>query len=259
MRAAALLGLLVQLGCYEVPHPEPADSVMSISAPNGVYPADGRTIVTVTIHLDSTTAIGTPVQLTTSSGVLNFAADPATPDARKLTLKYGGSGDLSTPLQVGTSPGPLLLSASAGAINTSTAISLAASTPASIAVSLDRTSVPADGLTPVNVAIQLTTSGPGSHVSAGTRVSLAVCCSDGSAQPTVCATPPLLQLPSTASTDSGDVISARAVPVVAHAGVDGGAPQSEDLFIVVDTSTTASCTAASGPGHQAGRVTVVPL
>lgn len=202
---ALSLALAVALsGCYVGPDDDGMSPIieLTVDAPKAVR-ADGQTLVTLVVKVDPDTARGQLVTLTTSSGVLDFSADPTSADARKTTVANGGgSGELHVPLRVGRTAGTTLLSATVAGIGVDATLELGVALPQSIELDAAQTSVVADGLNKVTVHLQAYAA-PTVGYSEGLTASLAVCCGPSSDQLEPCTDIPPLSIPGKVTLSAG--------------------------------------------------------
>jgi hypothetical protein len=205
--ASALLAsaLLVGLaGCYVGAGDESLDAIIELKVePTTELRANGSSVIQLQISVDPDTDAAKPITVTTSSGVLDFAADPSSADARKVTLaNAGGSGQLKVPLRVGREPGTTLLSASLVGVRAEASLQLGVALPAQLQLDPGATTIVADGTSKLTIKLRALASQDASF-STGLLARLAICC-DSQGAPSSCpALPPLTGPQSVSLADDG--------------------------------------------------------
>jgi hypothetical protein len=239
---AAVPALVLLAGCYETPAQLGGGGIITITGTEqGV--ADGQSLLDFAVVVDAATAPDQAITVQTSSGVLAQGADPTTADARTLTLKNVGTGQIPFTLRVGNLPGETVVTAAVDGFVATKKIALTASPIDSIALGTDRRSITADGQSAANITVQLFAATPPHLVSVGARVALGVCCPDttatgGGLKSCPDADPPPLLVPSEAQLTTGQSLEVRAVSERIDAGV--GVPASIPVTFTVTALTAAA-------------------
>jgi len=260
-RLAALLAAALPC-CYEAPDPNgfPGAKIASFDITDTLpIPADGAGIVHLVLRVDPDTSPDIPITVQTSSGVLTVGADAGTPEARTVSVKSLGTGDIPLQLRVGITPGTTLVTANVGGYLAQAEVALSASPPARIVLSSTKTSLDADGESKFDVTVQLLAK---AQVSLGSRVQFAVCCPDADGLPAPCSGADPLAIAAEAELDSGQSL---VIPAVTERVLVGSETPSTIPAIVVaqavlgDIAPTLCSPAPAGAVRDQLALAVLPI
>lgn len=250
--------LLAGSGCYEAPGALPDGEALQLAVSPASATADGRETVEVAVTVKPETPASSVITLETSSGVLNPDADPESAEARKLDVKNPGTGIIRRTLRVGTTPGPVFITARAGDFQETREIELEASLPDRVVLTATPGKVTADGTTAIDVRAALYTEEIGGRVSQGARVLLGACCAAmDTGMPAECDTSGVLTLPALKELTQGQEIAVQATPL----RIEGGDPWKLILVAQVweEGHESLGCAAEEGAVRDQVPITLTPV
>lgn len=148
---------IVLVGCHDpnefVVGPDTIDSVLAVTVSADTIPANGIARATIVAQLDPRTdASKRTVTFATSAGTLIGGGK----EGPTVTVTADSAGKATAELRSATAPGFARLEITAGGVSRTQVVEFVASDPAQIiTLSVDSSSIPADGTSAVNVVAQL--------------------------------------------------------------------------------------------------------
>ncbi len=201
--------------CYELPGIDAAE-VVSVTTSVEVAPADGVTTVDVQVTLSADADVSKAITITTSDGVVNFAAtgDAVRTTTVKLPRETSTDSDdtktVTVPLRVSRPPGSVRVTASIGDVTARATLVLQPIGPAAMFSESSVTALKDDGTSKADVSVFLFGAPPAS-VSFGTQLVSRVCCTDAADnRPVTCSAPPALRVTSVAELTTGNKVTLTA-------------------------------------------------
>ena len=227
---------------------------LTAEQPEAGYIADGQQSFTLFIDVDADTSATKDIVVTTSDGIVNFAADPADLAARTVTVRVAPGGDaensarkiVEVPMVVGRTPGTVFVSAAVEGVEHVLPLVLAAAPPDVVVLQTSATALALDGVSRADLsATLLRDSG---LVSLGTRVSWRVCCEDDQQTLDSCQGRTPLRVPTLSELAAGDTVATTAVSERMTAADFNGDDTPFDVFVVTrpiaDGGQSAECAGA---------------
>jgi hypothetical protein len=227
--------------CGCVDDPSTADPI-TLGASATSVPADGTSEVTLMVTAVSDMAL----TLTASEGTFVNSPAPAA-GAPATTTVVTARGSAPVTYRAGLTPGPVVITATGGPYTTAITLTLEPSLPTQIALSQDRSSVPGDGVSFVQVQTTLLTAHAPALVSDGTVIEYAVCCAGMNGAPTDCAAGAApLTIATLESTSSGEPPTVKAL--ASHLTMGTSAFIFARLYPATATSTVCEQASMNAPG-----------
>lgn len=229
--------------------------------------ADGQQALTLQIDVDAATSTSKAITVTTSDGIVDFAAPPGDAAARTVTVQVAPGGDdpdnarklVDVPMVVGRNPGAVLVTATLEGVRHQVALTLDPALPDVVVLQTNVTALGLDGASRADLSATLLRDT--GQVSLGTRMAWQTCCEGDQQRLAPCPRTPL-RVPSLGELQTGDTVAVTAVSERLTAADFGGNDTPFDVFVVAapvtDVTPPSLCT---GPIADADtvRIQVAPL